>query len=77
MSENNPASLSSVFPLREAVRNRSEKLRLKDLRERLELIPLEFSNDAMVVRYSEDSYLFVYNYGSVVFFNVSDELQKA
>ena len=30
----------------------------------------------MIVRYSSDSYLFIYNYGSVVFFNVSDELQE-
>jgi required for meiotic nuclear division protein 1 len=54
----------------------SEKLRLKDLRERFTREPLEFSNYGLIVRYSEDSYLFVYNYGSVVFFNVSDELQE-
>ena len=36
----------------------------------------EFSNYELIVRYSDDSYLFVYNYGSVVFFNVPDELQE-
>ena len=54
----------------------AEKLRLKDLRERFTKQPLEFSNYEMIVRYAEDSYLFVYNYGSVVFFNVADELQE-
>jgi required for meiotic nuclear division protein 1 len=54
----------------------AEKLRLKDLRERFTREPMEFSNYELIVRYSEDSYLFVYNYGSVVFFNVSDELQE-
>ncbi len=54
----------------------SEKLRLKELRERFTRPALEFSNYEMVVQYSEDSYLFVYNYGSVVFFNVPDDLQE-
>ncbi len=53
-----------------------ERLRLKDLRERFSKPPAEFSNYEMVVRYADDSYLFVYNYGSVAFFNVSDELQQ-
>ncbi len=30
----------------------------------------------MVVQYSEDSYLFVYNYGAVVFFNVPEDVQE-
>jgi uncharacterized Rmd1/YagE family protein len=54
----------------------AERLRLKDLRERFSREPVEFSNYELIVRYSEDSYLFVYNYGSVVFFNVPDELQE-
>lgn len=53
-----------------------ERLKLKDLRERFTQPPLEFSNYEMIVRYAPDSYLFVYNYGSVVFFNVSEELQE-
>lgn len=54
----------------------SEKLKLKDLRERFTSPALEFSNYEMVIQYSEDSYLFIYNYGSAVFFNVPDELQE-
>ncbi|MCM2279826.1 MAG: RMD1 family protein [Oligoflexia bacterium] len=54
----------------------AEILRLKDFREKLTLAPLEFSNYELIVRYSEDSYLFVYKYGSVVFFNVPEEIQE-
>lgn len=54
----------------------SEKLKLKELRERFTRPPLEFSNYELIVRYAEDSYLFVYNYGSVVFFNVPDDVQE-
>ncbi len=54
----------------------TEKLRLKELRERFSKAPLEFSNYEMVVQYSEDSYVFVYNYGSIVFLNVPDEIQE-
>lgn len=53
-----------------------EKLKLKDLRERFSQPPVEFSNYEMIIRYSSDSFLFVYNYGSVVFFNVPEELQE-
>lgn len=54
----------------------AERLKLKDLRERFTQPVIEFSNYEMIVRYSPQSYLFVYNYGSVVFFNVPDELQE-
>lgn len=54
----------------------AERLKLKDLRERFSHPPTEFSNYEMVVKFSEDSFLFLYNYGSVVFFNVSDEMQE-
>jgi uncharacterized Rmd1/YagE family protein len=54
----------------------AEKLKLKDLRERFSEPPLVFSNYEMIVRYSQDSFLFLYNYGSVVFFNVPDRLQE-
>ena len=46
----------------------AEKLKLKDLREKFTQTPVEFSNYEMIIRYANDSYLFVYNYGSVVFF---------
>ncbi|MCM2321927.1 MAG: RMD1 family protein [Oligoflexia bacterium] len=54
----------------------AEILKLKEFREKLTLPPLEFSNYELIVRYSEDSYLFVYKYGSVVFFNVPEEIQE-
>jgi uncharacterized Rmd1/YagE family protein len=54
----------------------AEKLRLKDLREKFTQPSFEFSNYELIVRYSPDSYLFVYNYGSVVFFNVPEDLQE-
>jgi uncharacterized Rmd1/YagE family protein len=54
----------------------AERLKLKDLRERFTRPAFEFSNYELVVQYGEDSFLFVYNYGSVVFFNVPDEMQE-
>jgi uncharacterized Rmd1/YagE family protein len=54
----------------------ADKLKLKDLMGRFTRAPVEFSNYEMVVRYSRDSYLFVYNYGAVVFFNVSEDMQE-
>ena len=54
----------------------AEKLRLKELRERLSRAPEEFSNYEMVLNYGLDSYAFLYNYGSIVFFNVPEELQE-
>ena len=54
----------------------AEKLRLKELREKFTQPALEFSNYEMIIKYSSDSYLFVYNYGSVVFFNVPEDLQE-
>ncbi len=54
----------------------SEKLKLKDLRERFTQPCSEFSNYEMVIRLSTDSYFFVYNYGSIVFFNVPDDIQE-
>lgn len=72
--------MSTITPLQQPYRIRAvhiaEKLKLKDLRERFTQPPLEFSNYEMVVKYSNASYLFLYNYGAVVFFNVPEELQE-
>lgn len=55
----------------------SEKLRLKEIRNRFSSInPVEFSNTEMILKYSENSYTCIYNFGSIVFFNVPDEIQK-
>jgi uncharacterized Rmd1/YagE family protein len=72
MTENSPSPLLYRIKAIHIV----EKLKLKDLRERFTQPPLEFSNYEMIVRYAPNSFLFVYNYGSVVFFNVPDELQE-
>ena len=54
----------------------AEKLKLRELRDRFSHPPIDFSNYELVIRYSDDSYMFVYNYGSVVFFNVPDSVQE-
>jgi len=54
----------------------AERLKLKDLREKFTRPAEEFSNYEMIIRYSENSFMFIYNYGSVVFFNVPDEMQE-
>lgn len=54
----------------------AELLKLKELRERLGVKPLEFSNYEMILSAGPDSYMFVYNYGSVVFFNVPEDVQE-
>ncbi len=71
-----PATGVPTQPLRIKAYHIAERLKLKDIRERFSRPSLEFSNYEMVVGYGQDSYLFVYNYGSVVFFNVPDELQE-
>ncbi|MEW6056977.1 MAG: RMD1 family protein [Bdellovibrionota bacterium] len=52
----------------------AERLRLRDVRDRLGYNHKELSNYEMVVQLGgDDAYLLVYNFGSVVFFNVSDK----
>jgi len=54
----------------------TEKLKLKDLRERFTTAPIEFSNYELILKYDEHSYLFIYNYGSAVFFNVPEAIYE-
>jgi required for meiotic nuclear division protein 1 len=54
----------------------ADRLRLKDLRERFSHPPVEFSNYEMVFKLGEHSYMFVYKYGAVVFFNVPDDVAE-
>ena len=54
----------------------AEKLKLRELKDRFSHPPIDFSNYELVIRYSDDSYMFLYNYGSVVFFNVPDAVQE-
>lgn len=52
----------------------AERLKLRDVRDKLGYNAKEFSNYEMVVQApGEDAYLLVYNFGSVVFFNVADQ----
>src|SRR5271163_3099559 len=51
----------------------AERLRLRDVRDKLGYTPKEFSNYEMVVQATgEDAFILLYNFGSVVFFNVTD-----
>ncbi|MGE4232958.1 MAG: RMD1 family protein [Bacteriovoracia bacterium] len=51
----------------------AERLRLRDVRDKLGYSPKEFSNYEMVIQLTgDDSYLAIYNFGSIVFFNVPD-----
>ena len=54
----------------------AERLKLKELREIFSRTPLEISNYEMVFQLGQHSYVFVYNYGSAVFFNVPDDIQE-
>lgn len=54
----------------------AERLKLQDLKGRVSHPIRDFSNYEMAVEFGENSYAFVYNYGSVVFFNVPDPIQE-
>ena len=52
----------------------AERLKLKDVRDRLNYAPKEFSNYEMVISLpAENAYILFYNFGSVVFFNATDK----
>lgn len=56
----------------------SERLRMRDIRERLTEFPIdEFTNYNLTIRLGEFSFAFIYNYGTVVFFNVPTVLQDS
>lgn len=53
----------------------AERLKLKDVRDKLGINTKEFSNYEMVVSLEgNNSFMFIYNFGSIVFFNVPDEV---
>src|SRR4051812_6736846 len=54
----------------------TDKLKLKEIGPLIEVSPLLLSIWEAVFKLSEDSYVFLYNFGSVVFFNVGEERQK-
>lgn len=52
----------------------AERLKLKDVRDKLGYNPKEFSNYEMVIPLSgEHAYLLIYNFGSLVFFNAAEK----
>ncbi len=53
----------------------AERFKLKELKERVSHPIKDFSNYEVVVEFAENSYAFIYNYGTVVFYNVPDAIQ--
>jgi len=66
--------MATIYRIRAA--HVADKLKLKDLRESLAHEIEAFSNYELVVKLAPDSYVFIYNYGSAVFFNVPDSVQE-
>lgn len=54
----------------------AERLKLAELKDRVLHPVRHFANYELVVEFAEQSYAFIYNYGSVVFFNVPEVLQE-
>ena len=74
--EPNPSAKNDYRAYRLRATHVAERLKLQALKERV-LHPIRsFSNYEMVLEFGESSYAFVYNYGSVVFFNVPDPIQE-
>src|ERR1700678_488777 len=55
----------------------TEKLKLKDIGGTIELQPLLLSVWEAAFKLGEDKFLFIYNFGSLVFFNVPEDEQRA
>lgn len=53
----------------------AERLRLRELKDRVPGLVESLTNYEMIVRIGENAYAFVYNYGSAVFFNVPETVQ--
>ena len=71
--------MGKTYPIR--AYHIAERLKLRELRDKLGLAPREFSNYEMIIQLAgEDAYFLIYNFGSIVFFNVPDkeiEMQMA
>lgn len=63
--------MAKTYPIR--AYHIAERLRLREVRDKLGYTPKEFSNYEMVVQApGEEAFILVYNFGSVVFFNVTE-----
>jgi uncharacterized Rmd1/YagE family protein len=74
--EANPATKGDYQAYRLRATHIAERMKLQELREKVIHPVRDFSNYEMVVEFAENSYAFIYNYGSVVFFNVPDVIQE-
>ncbi|MDZ4677835.1 MAG: RMD1 family protein [Oligoflexia bacterium] len=54
----------------------TEKFKLKDIGNFLNIQPITLSVWEAAFKFSDESYFFLYNFGSAVFFNVAEENQK-
>ena len=74
--EPNPPTKTDYQSFRLKATHVAERLKLLELKEKVVHPIRSLSNYELVVEFDENSYAFVYNYGSVVFFNVPDILQE-
>ncbi len=74
--EPNPSQKADYQAYRLKASHVAERLKLQLLREKVIHPIRDFSNYEMVLEFAEFSYAFIYNYGSVVFFNVPDAVQE-
>ncbi len=54
----------------------AERMKMRDVRDVLQETVRDFSNYELIVDLGPLSHVLIYNYGAVVFFNVSDEVQE-
>ena len=74
--EPNPSMKADYQAYRLKATHVAERLKLLELKEKVIHPIRNFSNYEMVVEFAENSYAFIYNYGSVVFFNAPDVIQE-
>ena len=80
MADEKTVILTAPTPDYQAFRLRAthvaERLKLKELKEKVIHPVKDFTNYELVIEFAENAYAFIYNYGSVVFFNVPDVIQE-
>lgn len=74
--EANPSMKADYQAYRLKATHVAERLKLPEMKEKVVHPVRSFSNYELVVEFADRSYAFIYNYGSVVFFNVPDAIQE-
>lgn len=74
--ESNPSLKPDYQAFRLKATHVAERLKLSELKEKVSHPVRSFSNYELVIEFADSSYAFIYNYGSVVFFNVPDAIQE-